>query len=292
MISKEILKKVRKIEIVTRRLVNDIFAGEYHSLFKGRGMEFSEVREYSPGDDIRTVDWNVSARMGTLYVKKYIEERELTVMLVIDMSSSGVFGTVNCLKSEIAAELSALLAFSAIKNNDKVGLLIFTDRVEKYIPPKKGKAHILCIIREIITFRPGHNRTDISPCLDYLNRVLKRRSILFILSDFISPDYSRSLSIANQRHDVIALSLTDPREKEMPDSGFIYLEDAETGEEAIVPAESPFFRKKFALLGEKERTARKKFFQSIRLDHIEIPTDRPYVNSLERFFKARIKRTR
>lgn len=289
MISKEILKKVRKIEIVTRRLVNDVFAGEYHSIFKGRGMEFSEVREYSLGDDIRTIDWNVSARMGNLYVKKFVEERELTVVLLIDMSSSSKFGTINNLKSDISAEISALLAFSAIKNNDKVGLLIFTDKIEKYIPPKKGRMHILRIIREIISFKPEHNRTDINVALDYLNKVLKRKSIVFLLSDFISPDYSKSIAITNKRHDVIALKLTDPKEKEIGKTGFLYLEDAETGEEIVVETANPLFQKKFKTITDKEMITRKKLFNSINLDNIEINTEKSYITSLVSFFRRRMR---
>ncbi|MBU1077757.1 MAG: DUF58 domain-containing protein [Spirochaetes bacterium] len=292
MISNEILKKVKKIEIITSRLVNDIFAGEYHSIFKGQGMEFSEVRDYTIGDDIRTIDWNVSARMGSLYVKKYVEERELTVILLIDMSSSSKFGTVNSMKSEIAAEISALLAFSAIKNNDKVGVIIFTDKIEKYIPPKKGRMHTLRIIREILSFEPEHTNTDLNIALDYLNKVIKRKAIVFILSDFISPDYSRSLATSNKRHDVIALSLTDPKEKEIGQSGFLYLEDAETGEELIVETSNPLFRKKFASETQKKSMERIKMFNSINLDHIEILTDRSYITSLVSFFKERMKKLR
>lgn len=292
MISNEILKKVRKIEIITSRLVNDIFAGEYHSIFKGQGMEFSEVREYALGDDIRTIDWNVSARMGSLYVKKYVEERELTVMLLIDMSSSSKFGTVKSMKSEIAAEISALLAFSAIKNNDKVGVIIFTDKIEKYIPPKKGRSHILRIIREILLFEPEHTQTDLNVALDYLNSVIKRKAIVFILSDFISPDYTQSIAITNKKHDVIALSLTDPKEKEINHSGFLYLEDAETGEEMILETANPVFQKKFKNLSDKEEIERKKFFNSINLDHIEIVTDRSYIKSLVAFFKERLQKFR
>ncbi len=292
MISNEILKKVRKIEIITSRLVNDIFAGEYHSIFKGQGMEFSEVREYSIGDDIRSIDWNVSARMGSLYVKKFVEERELTLMLLIDMSSSSKFGTVNNLKSEISAEISALLAFSAIKNNDKVGVIIFTDKIEKFIPPKKGKTHILRIIREILSFEPEHTQTDLNVALNYLNKVINRKAIVFVLSDFISPDYSKSIATTNKKHDVIALTLTDPKEKEIGKSGFLYLEDAETGEEVILETADPVFQKNFKLETEKKDMERKKLFNSINLDNIEIITGKSYVTSLVGFFKERIKKFR
>ncbi len=288
--STEILKKVRKIEIVTRRLVNDVFAGEYHSIFKGEGIEFSEVRQYNIGDDIRTIDWNVSARMGTLYVKKYVEERELTVMLLIDMSSSSKFGTTTQLKSEIAAEISALLAFSAIKNNDKVGMIIFTDKIEKYIPPKKGRSHTLRLIREILSFKPEHNKTDLNIALEYLNKVIKRKAIVFLISDFISPDYSKSISIANKKHDLIAITLTDKAEKEIKGNGFLYLEDAETGEEAIVEVNNPFFQNRFKKTINNELLKRKKLFQSINLDNVEIGTESNYYKPLIAFFKERMKK--
>jgi len=258
MTTNEILKKVRKIELITNRRVNDVFAGEYHSIFKGQGIEFSEVREYNIGDDIRTIDWNVSARMGSLFVKKFIEERELTVMLLIDMSSSSKFGTTDELKSEIAAEISALLAFSAIKNNDKVGMIIFTDKIEKYIPPKKGRSHTLRMIREILSFQPEHSNTDLNVALEYLNKVIKRKAIVFLISDFISPDYSKSIAIANKRHDLVALTLSDPKEKSLTGSGFLYLEDAETGEEEIVEIDNPVFQKKFKSTVEKNYMNRKK----------------------------------
>ncbi len=292
MVPQEIFKKVKKIEIITRRLVQDVFAGEYHSIFKGQGMEFSEVREYTIGDDIRMIDWNVTARMGTPYVKKFIEERELTVMLLLDMSASSRFGTRNQLKSEIAAEISALLAFSAIKNNDKVGMIIFTDKIEKYIPPKKGRSHILRLIREILYFKPEHNRTNLNVALDYLNKVTKRRSIVFLISDFVSPDFTKTISITNKKHDLIAITLTDPREKEMPAAGYIFLEDAETGEEIIVESTNPIFQKSFKKLTEKEFLSREKFFQSISLDEIEITTGQSYVKPLIAFFRMREKRYR
>jgi uncharacterized protein (DUF58 family) len=292
MIDSEILKKVRKIEIITGRLVNDIFAGEYHSIFKGQGMEFLEVRDYILGDDIRSIDWNVSARMGSLYVKKHVEERELTVMLLIDMSSSSKFGTVNNLKSDIAAEISALLAFSAIKNNDKVGVIIFTDKIEKYIPPKKGRKHILRIIREILSFEPEHNQTNLNVALEYLNKVIKRKAIVFVLSDFISPDFSKSMAIANKKHDLIALTLNDPREKQINKSGYLYLEDSESGEEVIIESSNPLFQEKFKSDNENKTTERNKLFSSINLDHIDITTDQSYISSLVAFFKERVKKFR
>ncbi len=292
MVEQEIFKKVKKIEIITRRLVQDVFSGEYQSIFKGQGMEFSEVREYTIGDDIRMIDWNVTARMGTPYIKKYVEERELTVMLLIDMSASSKFGTSKELKSDMAAEISALLAFSAIKNNDKVGMIIFTDKVEKYIPPKKGRSHILRLIREILYFQPQHHKTDLNVALDYLNRVSKRKSIVFIISDFVSPDYKNTISIANKKHDLIAISLTDPREKEIPVSGYLFLEDSETGEEVVIETMNPIFQKSFKKVTENDFVARKKFFQSINLDEVEITTDKSYVKPLVAFFKARERRFR
>ena len=230
MIPKEILKRVRRIEITTRGMVNDVFSGEYHSVFKGRGVEFSEVRQYQIGDDIRTIDWNVTARYGEPFVKVFEEERELTVILMVDASSSGEFGTVELMKGEIAVEICALLAFSAIKNNDNVGLLIFTDKVEKFVPPRKGKSHVLRVLRELLYFRPEDRRTDIRTALDYLNRVVRRRSVVFLVSDFLSPNYEKALRIANRKHDVVAIQVVDPRETELPEVGYIELEDAETGE--------------------------------------------------------------
>ncbi len=290
MTTNEILKKVKKIELITNRRVNDVFAGEYHSIFKGQGIEFSEVREYNIGDDIRTIDWNVSARMGTLFVKKFVEERELTVMLLIDMSSSSRFGTTDELKSELAAEISALLAFSAIKNNDKVGMIIFTDKIEKYVPPKKGRFHTLRLIREILSFQPEHNKTDLNVALEYLNKVIKRKAIVFLISDFISPDYSKSISIANKKHDLVAVTLTDPKEKEITGGGFLYLEDAESGEEEIVEISNPVFQKRFKQNIEKNYLKRKKLFQSINLDNVEINTGISYYKPLITFFRERMNR--
>ena len=246
MIPKEILKKVKRIEITTRGLVNDVFSGEYHSVFKGRGMEFSEVREYQIGDDIRTIDWNVTARMGHPFVKIFEEERELTVMLIVDVSSSGNFGTHSRMKGEIAIEICALLAFSAIKNNDKVGLIIFTDAIEKFIPPKKGKSHVLRVLRELLYHEPKGRQTDIGKTLEYLNRVTKRRSVVFLVSDFINTGYEKALQIANRRHDIVAITVTDPREMNMPDVGFIRLEDAETGEVVLVDTSYDMWRGKYS----------------------------------------------
>ncbi|MBC8183591.1 DUF58 domain-containing protein [candidate division KSB1 bacterium] len=292
MIPKEILKKVKRIEITTRGLVNDIFSGEYHSVFKGRGMEFSEVREYQLGDDIRTIDWNVTARMGHPYVKIFEEERELTVMLLVDVSSSGNFGTYERMKGEIAIEICALLAFSAIKNNDKVGLIIFTDGIEKFIPPKKGKSHVLRVLRELLYHEPKGTGTDIGKTLEYLNKVTKRRSVVFLVSDFINTGYEKALQIANRRHDIVAITVTDPREMKMPDVGFIELEDAETGEVILVDTSYDEFRGQFANQSNDDKVNRDKLFRSINVDHIDVQTDKDYIEPLMRFFRMRAKRFR
>ena len=292
MIPKEILKKVKRIEIQTRGLVNDVLSGEYHSVFKGRGMEFSEVREYQYGDDFRSIDWNVSARMGHPYVKIFEEERELTVMLLMDVSSSSDFGTVEQLKGEIAVEICALLAFSAIKNNDKVGLIIFTDTIEKYVPPKKGKQHVLRVLRELLYFKPKARETNIAEALSYLNRVVTKRCTGFLVSDFLSEGYEKALRIANRRHDIVAISVTDPRERDLPDVGFIELEDAETGELITLDTGDPRIRNTFALKTSREQEAREQLFRSMNVDFINITTDQSYVHPLVRFFKMREKRLR
>ena len=290
MIPKEILKKVKRIEIATRGLVNEVFSGEYHSVFKGRGMEFAEVREYQLGDDIRNIDWNVTARVGHPYIKVFDEERELTVMLLVDVSSSGNFGTTNQMKGEVAAELCAVLAFSAIKNNDKVGLIIFSDKIEKFIPPRKGKQHVLRVIREILFFKPEESKTDLNVSLEYLSRVIKRRSIVFLVSDFLTEDYEKSLQVANKKHDIIAINILDPREIEMPSVGFIELEDAETGETVIVDTSNSSIRSSFYSQSKEERDKREKFFKSIGVDNINIHTDQSYVEPITRFFRMRAKR--
>jgi uncharacterized protein (DUF58 family) len=290
MIPKEILKKVKRIEIATRGLVNDVFSGEYHSVFKGRGMEFAEVREYQIGDDIRNIDWNVTARSGHPYVKVFDEERELTVMLMVDVSSSGNFGTISQMKGEVAAELCAVLAFSAIKNNDKVGLMIFSDKIEKFIPPRKGKQHVLRVIREILYFKPEESRTDLNVALEYLSRVIKRKSIVFLISDFLTENYEKSLQVANKKHDIIAIDIIDPREVEMPSVGLLELEDAETGETVMVDTSNPAIRGSFYSQSKEERETREKFFKSIGVDNITINTDRSYVEPITKFFRMRARR--
>ncbi len=292
MIPKEILKKVRRIEITTRGMVNDVFSGEYHSVFKGRGVEFAEVRQYQVGDDIRTIDWNVTARCGEPFVKVFEEERELTVVLMVDASSSGEFGTFERMKGEIAVEICALLAFSAIKNNDKVGLLIFTDKVEKFVPPRKGKAHVLRVLRELLYFRPEDRRTDIRTALDYLNRVVRRRSVVFLVSDFLSADYEKALRIANRKHDVVAIQIVDPRETELPAVGYLELEDAETGETILLNTRRREVREIFGQRAGEVMQERSKLFKSMSIDSIVIRTDQSYFEPLIRFFRMRAKRFR
>ncbi len=287
MIPRQIIQKIRQIEIRTKHLVNDVFSGEYHSVFKGRGMEFAEVREYEPGDEIRSIDWNVTARLGRPYIKRFIEERELTVILMADVSASGHFGTANQMKSEITAEICALLAYAAIQNNDRVGLLMFTDQIEKYIPPKKGRTHILRVIREVLYNQPGHTGTDLTQALEYLNRLLTRRSIVFILSDFLTEDYMKPLRVASKRHDVVAVTITDPRELSLPGVGLIELQDAETGEEVLVDTGDAGWRRQYAEYNEALREARDQQFRVTGVDAIHIRTDEPYIDPLLQFFKLR-----
>ncbi len=290
MLPKELLKKIRRIEIRTRKLVNDMFSGEYHSTFKGQGMEFEEVREYILGDDVRLIDWNVTARTGIPHVKKFKEERELTVMLLVDASSSGKFGTFEKYKEELAAELCAVMAFSAIKNNDKVGLIIFTDKIEKYIPPQKGKPHVLRLVREVLYFRPERTATDIAGALEFFSKVTKRRSVAFLISDFLSEDYFTPLRIANRKHDLIAVKISDPRELEFGSYGLIELEDAETGEVMVLDTSSSEFRSEFSTQVRESTESLKRTFQLMDLDFIQIRTDQPYTVPLIQFFKMREKR--
>ena len=292
MIPKEILKEVRQIELRTRYLVNDVFSGEYHSVFKGQGIEFAEVREYQYGDDIRAIDWNVTARYNHPYVKVNEEERELNVMLAVDASRSGAFGSHDKFKSEIAAEICALLAFSAIKNNDKVGLLVFTDNIEKYIPPRKGRGHVLRVIREILYFKPLSYKTNIRIGLEYLLKGLKRRSIVFVVSDFDDENFTKPLQVLNQKHDVIAIQILDKREKELPPVGLLKLQDAESLEEVWVDTTNRNFRQIYTDLIEQKRQNFVKETKSMNLDLIQIDTSESYVNPLVSFFKMREKRFR
>jgi uncharacterized protein (DUF58 family) len=293
MLTRELLKKIRKIEIVTERLVRDRMAGQYHSVFKGSGIAFSEVREYMPGDDIRLIDWNVSARMNEPYVKLFIEEREMTVLLLVDMSASGRFGSRDQEKRELAAELAAVLAFSAIRNNDRVGLIIFTDEVERFVPPKKGKKHVLRVISEILSFTPRSPRTDLSAGLDFLGRIARRRAVAFLVSDFLAPlgQYERSLRIAGRRHDLVPVTVTDPLEEALPPVGLVELEDPETGELVVFDSSGPEGR---ALAAESKarREALQALFRRLDLDAISVRTDRPYLPGLTAFFEARARRLR
>ena len=292
MIPREILKQVRRVEIATRGLVNEVFSGEYHSVFKGRGMNFAEVRAYQYGDDIRSIDWNVTARTGTPFVKVFDEERELTVMLVVDVSASGNFGSRSRMKGEVAVEICAVLAFSAITNNDKVGLIIFSDRIEKFVAPRKGRRHGLRVLRELLYFRPEGRRTDIAGALKYLARVVRRRAVVFVVSDFFATGYQKALAVAGRRHDTIVIRMGDPRERELPAVGYIELEDAETGEQLTVNVSDPAFREAFDHDVTETRTTLEREFRKTGIDVIEISTDRPYADRLMRFFRQRAKRFR
>ena len=292
MITAELMKKIRHIEIRTHRLVSDSFAGEYQSVFKGLGMEFDEVRPYTPGDDVRSIDWNVTARTGAPYIKRYVEERELTVMLVVDASASGDFGSVGQFKRELAAELAAVLSFAATTNNDKVGLLIFTDRVELYIPPRKGRRHVLRLVRELLAFQPEGRGTDIKLALDTVNRVLKRASIVFLVSDFLDdPDtYRKGLTIANRKHDVVAFDLQDPLEREIAGVGLLALQDAETGRMAWVDSGSRDWQDAFARRSRRLEERKTQTFSGAGVDRIRVETGSDYVAALTRFFQMRSKR--
>ncbi|MCB2204382.1 DUF58 domain-containing protein [bacterium] len=288
--TKQILRNVRQIEIRTRGLVNQLFSGEYHSVFKGRGMEFSEVREYQFGDDVRTIDWNVSARFNRPFIKVFEEERELTVMLLVDMSGSQDYGSGTRSKRDIAAELCAVLAFSAIKNNDKVGMIIFTDRIEKFIPPKKGRSHILRIIRDIIAFRPESSGTSLRSALEYFNHVTKKRSIAFLVSDFMDDEYEQPMKIVARKHDLIAVQLDDPRERELPDVGLVKLRDAESAAERWVDTSMKAVRNAYQQAWEHRITKRERMFLASNVDAIRIDVQKGYIQPLVEFFRMRERR--
>jgi uncharacterized protein (DUF58 family) len=292
MIPREILRQVRRVEIATRGLVNDVFSGEYHSVFKGRGMNFAEVREYQHGDDIRAIDWNVTARTGAPFIKVFDEERELTVMLVVDVSASGDFGSRARMKGEVAVEICAVLAFSATTNNDKVGLIIFSDRIEKFVPPRKGRRHVLRVLRELLYYKPEGRGTDIAGALEYLARVVRRRAVVFVVSDFLGDGYEKALAVAGRRHDTVAIRMSDPRERQLPSVGYLELEDAETGEQLTVDVSDPAFRAAFDADVVEKLTARNKQFRKTHVDVVEITTDEPYADRLMRFFRKRAKRLR
>lgn len=292
--ARTILKKIRRLELRTRGMVDAAFAGQYRSVFKGRGMNFEEVREYQAGDDVRAIDWNVTARLGEVrgdaYVKKFTEERELTVMLVVDVSASGEFGSVEMSKREFAAEIACVLAFSAVRNNDKVGLLLFSDHNELFIAPKKGRSHTLRLVREILYFEPAGRGTDVAQALTYLQRILHRRSVVFLISDFQVPECSRELAGISRRHDLIALPIVDPREEVLPEIGRVTLEDAETGEQLEVDTSSPSVRRAFEKAVATRRERRSREFQRLNIDAIELRTDRDYVPALRNFFRTRERR--
>lgn len=290
MLTREQLKAVRMIQIRTSHMVSDVFAGQYHSVFKGRGMEFAEVRHYLPGDEVRTIDWNVTARTGIPHIKRFTEERELTVMLLVDASASTRFGSVRQFKQELAAEIAALLAFSAISNNDKVGLVIFSDRIELALPPRKGNRHVLRVIREILNFVPQGRGTDIPLALDHLSKVTRRRCVTFLLSDFLAPDLRRPLRVAHRRHDLIAVVIEDPRESELPGMGLVALEDPETGDTVVVDTSDPRLRAEFSRRQSAARIERDRFLRALDIDAINLRTDRPYTKSLLRFFRERERR--
>jgi uncharacterized protein (DUF58 family) len=296
--NKAIMSGMRQLEIRTRRLVNDSLAGAYHSVFKGRGMDFDEVREYTPGDEVRTIDWNVTARAGRTFVKKFTEERELTIFLLVDISASGNFGSGALSKRDLAAELASVLAFSAIRNSDKVGLLLYTDRVERYLPPKKGRRHVLRVVRDILYHEPEGTGTDTVKALDVVNHVLHRRTIVFLISDFESPknpataraELRRAMRQTNRRHDLIAVHVEDPREKELPDVGIVALEDAETGEIVELDTASLMIRERFKQQSLERARRLVSDFRSEGVDTLQLQTDSPYMPALQRFFKTRERR--
>jgi len=289
-IPQEVMQQIRRIQIRTNHMVNDILAGQYESVFKGQGMEFKEVREYVPGDDVRMIDWNVTARTGHPHVKLLAEERELTVMLVVDASGSGRFGSVARFKNELAAELCAVLAISAIKNNDKVGLIVFTDEVEHYIPPSKGRTHVLRVIREVLYFEPKGRGTNIPAALQFLNSVTKRRAVVFLVSDFMADDYEVPLRMANKRHDVIAVTVDDPREEVLPDVGLVSVRDAETGREILVNTSDPEVCKRYLKAARDRTKHRDATFRRTRVDTIPVRTDASYVEAIYKFFRMRERR--
>jgi len=287
---KDLIRRIRRLEITTRKAVSDLLAGQYHSVFKGRGMAFSEVRQYQAGDEIRIIDWNVTARMNDAYVKVFTEERELTVMLVVDVSASADFGSTTQTKSELAAEVAAQIAFSAIANNDRVGLILFSDRVEHVIPPKKGRKHVLRVVSDILSFKPQGKGTDLSTGLTYLSRVSKRRAVTFLISDFMAADLEKPLRIARRRHDLVPVAISDPMEEAFPKLGLVQMEDPETGERVLVDTADPLVRGRFARWMRERRDQRNTTFKRLQLDYVELGGGADYVTALARFFKARARR--
>jgi len=288
--ARELIRKVRRLEIRTRRLVNESLAGSYHSMFRGRGMEFAEVRAYSLGDDVRTIDWNVSARMGHPFVKKFTEERELTVVLVVDASGSKGFGTHLATKLELSAEIAALLAFSAIRNNDRVGLLLFTDRVERFLPPRKGREHALRVLREVLAVRPAGRGTRIAQALEYVQHVVTKRSVVFLISDFQDEDYERTLRVVARKHDVVAVSVTDPRESALPKAGLIGVVDPETGDAGVIDAGSSAVRRAYTEFSRRFRETLRATMRRASVDLLELSTGEPYEMPMVKFFRERARR--
>lgn len=286
----ELLRQIRRIEIRVRRLLNTAFLGEYHSVFRGQGMEFADVREYQPGDDVRTIDWNVTARSGFPYIKQFVEERELTVLLAVDVSSSGTYGSTGQTKQEVATEVAALLAFSAIRNGDKVGLVTFTDRVEAFLEPSKGQQHVLRLLRELLFNQPKGKGTDINAALRFISQIQRRRCVVFLISDFLTEGYEATLRVAARRHDVVAIILTDPREAELPEAGIVTLEDAETGAQVVVDTGDPAVRAQLYQLALDARAQRNNTLNALKVDHLEVQTDTSYVEPLAGFFKSRARR--
>jgi uncharacterized protein (DUF58 family) len=284
------MRRVRRLEIRTRRLVDQSLAGSYHSMFRGRGMEFAEVREYSPGDDVRTIDWNVSARMGHPFVKKFTEERELTVMLVVDASGSAHFGTGRSTKVQLAAEVAALLAFSAIRNHDRVGLLLFTDDVERYLPPRKGREHALRVLREVLTAAPRRAGTRIVRALEFLQHVVRKRAVVFLLSDFQDAGYERLLRVVARKHDVVAIAVSDPREQTLPEVGLVAVEDPETGARGLLDAGSSAVRQAYAAFAARAREELRRGIRRAGVDLLELSTGEPYEVPMVRFFRERARR--
>ena len=289
-ISIELMQKIRAIQIKTSHMVTELMAGEYVSAFKGRGMEFNAVREYAPGDDVRLIDWNVTARMDQPFIKEYIEERELNVMLMVDVSSSGEFGSTGKFKNEISAEVASILAFAAIRNNDKIGLIVFSNKIEHYIPPKKGKAHVWNIIRTILNYKPEGKLTDLNIPLEYLLKIQKRKCIAFLISDFQATNYETNVKLAGQKHDLVAISISDPRERNLPKIGLINLRDSESGETLLIDTDNREMTKLLTSYEREKRGKFKKLFRSIGVDTIEIDTDGSLVEPIIRYFKIREKR--
>jgi uncharacterized protein (DUF58 family) len=295
MLPRELIRKIKRIEIYTNRLVADQLAGQYVSVFKGRGMAFDEVRQYMPGDDVRLIDWNVSARMNDVFIKLFVEEREMTVVLLVDLSASGRFGTIADTKQEVMAELAAILAFSAIRNNDRVGLILFSDRIEKYLPPKKGRKHVLRVIMEILNARPKGRGTDISVALEYLGKITRHRSVAFLISDFIADDYDHALKVAVAKHDLIPVCVTDPCEEELPRIGTTLVEDLETGDLVLIDTDDPKVRRQYEHRVTMLRANRERQWRRLKVDFINVATDAPegrYEQPLVRFFRLRAKRAR